>query len=239
MSEIRITPGEHIRDALRRALKMAHESGEAVTFDFNGTPHEVRSDDTYGIAKARAEERVGHEILSRDDEARRSRADLERMKRESREAIEAAAVQTEAELRDSKVPWPESEDAMVEYIRGLVDRPHDYGTCVYAMSMAATAAFQYVAKRLGVTGFQASCADMDILRRTRSLEWGKVLDYSNLLYPQYCDDEHYPPWRSIIEGNRSEFAKRARQKLAESGGIAADGVVKHWRWLASLDSEAA
>lgn len=77
---------------------------------------------------------------------------------------------TEIEMRAEKVPWPETLEELTEYIASLTDREHDYGTCVYAMSLAATAAFQYVSKRLGVTGFQAGCADLDILRRTRSLD---------------------------------------------------------------------
>ncbi len=53
------------------------------------------------------------------------------------------------------------------------------------MSLAAVAAFYYVSHKLGVTGFQASCADMDFLQRTRSMKSGfKILDYDDLLYPQ-------------------------------------------------------
>jgi hypothetical protein len=52
----------------------------------------------------------------------------------------------ESDMRKAKVPWPQSEEELTEYINSLVYRNHDYGTCVYAMSMAAVAAFQYVSQ---------------------------------------------------------------------------------------------
>ncbi len=98
---------------------------------------------------------------------------------------------TEAQLREADVPWPKTRDELMAYVNSLVERDHDYGTCVYAMSMAATAAFYYVSSRLGVTGFQASCADMDILRRTRGYKMGFRLGTKELLHPQNGDDEHF------------------------------------------------
>lgn len=151
-------------------------------------------------------------------------------------AIAEAGVMTEEQMRDTEVPWPDSVEELTAYIRSLLDRPHDYGTSVYAMSMAATAAFQCVARKLGVTGFQASCADMDILRRTRGFKWGRVLNYADLLYPQYCDDKHFPTWETIIRENAAKFAEMAREKLAEPGAESAHlDVLKHWRFLAVLD----
>lgn len=90
-------------------------------------------------------------------------------------------------LRDCKAPWPKQEKELLDAIRSLVDRRHDYGTCVYAMSISAVAAFNYVAHKLGVTGFQASCADLDILTRTRSLKIFRIVDFEQMLYPQSED----------------------------------------------------
>lgn len=136
-------------------------------------------------------------------------------------------------MRDAKVPYLHTDQELSEYIRTLVDRPHDYGTCVYAMSMAATAAFNYVAHKLGTTGFQAGCADMDILRRTRGWKWGKILDYDNLLYPQYCNEEHFPGWQTILQKNALEFADRAKALLAENKNGVSPSVRAHWEKLAA------
>lgn len=92
----------------------------------------------------------------------------------------------EQEMRDTEVPRANTIGELSDYIESLVAKQHDYGTCVYAMSMAATAAFNYVARQLGVTGFQASCADMDVLRRTRRIKGPFMLvDSDKMLYPQY------------------------------------------------------
>jgi hypothetical protein len=159
----------------------------------------------------------------------------EDMEREQAEAIAGAGVQTEEQMRDAKVPWPKSEEELIDYVRALVDRPHDYGTCVYAMSMAATAAFYYVSHKLGVTGFQASCAEMDILRRTRGWEWGRLLDYSNLVYPQYCDAEHFPGINDLMRDPdiRGRLKTMATAKIAEANGHAHPNVKAHWEHLAA------
>jgi hypothetical protein len=140
----------------------------------------------------------------------------------------------EFEMRDSKAPFLDTEEELLAYIRDLVERKHDYGTCVYAASMAATAAFNYVAGTLGMTGFQASCADMDILRRTRHIEGPfSLFRYRDLLYPQY--DLHERLAKQIDEA-RPWLAEKAREFLA-AGRDAAPDVVAHWEKLAAYKGE--
>ena len=43
-----------------------------------------------------------------------------------------AESQAEKEMREARVPTPKSLDELQEYIKGLVEREHDYGTCVRA-----------------------------------------------------------------------------------------------------------
>lgn len=143
-------------------------------------------------------------------------------------------------MRDEEVPYFESVEEVSKYITKLVDQQHSYGTCVYAMSMAATAAFKYVAHKLGVTGFQASCADLDILRRTRGLEWGKILDYDKLLYPQYLHEDNFPTISGLMSDPevRTELKKRAQAKLDQSANDEMrphDAVLEHWRMLAAWE----
>jgi hypothetical protein len=146
-------------------------------------------------------------------------------------AISEAGAATEQEMRDAKVPTLKTDKELLAYIEDLVDRPHNYGTCVYAVSMAATAAFYYVAHKLSITDFQASCADMDILGRTRGWEWGKLLDYSNLLYPQYCNPEYFPSHMDLLRDPEiaEKLSEMAKEKLAE--GEAAETVKAHWESL--------
>lgn len=137
--------------------------------------------------------------------------------REVMKALGVLRTGTEAQLRALKMPWPRSEGDMRRIIQAVSQREHDYGTCVYAMSIAAEAAFHLVAHRLGVTGFQASCADLDFLRRLRGYEMGfRVLNYENLLYPQYADREHFPTHADLTKENIERLGKRAAELLAEN-----------------------
>jgi hypothetical protein len=136
----------------------------------------------------------------------------------------------EMALRDLEAPRPKTTKELVDEVNKLVDMKHDYGTCVYAMSIAATAAFNYVAGKLGVTGFQASCADMDIIRRTRHLNGGFIiLKAEDLLYPQYSLPDKL---QEFIVEQRDWLRTEAKKKLIESPK-ANQRVVDHWKKLAS------
>jgi hypothetical protein len=135
----------------------------------------------------------------------------------------------ETELRDSVAPKPQDIGDLADYINSLTDRKHDYGTCVYAMSLSAVAAFNYVAHKLGVTGFQASCADLDIVRRTRHMEGPFMLiKAEDALYPQgdlhEKLDEVLPKWTDWLG---EEAAKKLHEK-----GTAHPAVLRHWLKLA-------
>lgn len=140
---------------------------------------------------------------------------------------------TEAQLRDLDMPWPHTEKELSAIIAAVTDRQHDYGTCVYAMSIAAEAAFNLVAHKLGVTGFQASCADMDIIRRTRRYKSGfAIIDYDDLLYPQYRHKFDQFQWDNLIRENREHLQKLAKAALADNSNAHPD-VVAHWKRLAA------
>ena len=135
---------------------------------------------------------------------------------------------TEQEMREADAPAPDTLAELSEYIESLTERDHEYGTCVYAMSLAAVAAFNHVARKLGVTGFQASCADMDILRRTRHMD-------GNMLYPQYSIHakvgeamNEWLPWAAV----------EARKLLDKNDGASVSPRVwQHWEQLAALHTD--
>lgn len=223
--------GQHIRDVLADAVGRAAESDERVTFTFNDQEYEVLPGDTYDAARIRAEKVLGGPIRSAEDEAAYWKAESERRDRETREAIENAGAATEAEMRAAEIPRLGSVEELVAYIDSLVQRPHDYGTCVYAMSHAAVAAFNFVARELGVTGFQASCADLDILRHTRRFNAGRLIDYENLLYPQYRDS--IPGFDQYVEEQAEWLAVEAEKKLAGATGPESPAVTAWWQQLAA------
>lgn len=145
---------------------------------------------------------------------------------------------TEKQLRNFKVPWFKTEKGLLSFIRNLLSRKHDYGTCVYAVSLASTATFNYMASKLGITGFQASCADLDILTRTRHLKRFKIINYDDLLYPQYLNSEHFPSYNELIAKNKDWLRKKARKLLKEEKrGLVSRDVWNHWQLLARLKGE--
>jgi hypothetical protein len=227
MKTIEPIPGDDLYGVLRQAVEQAPSR-----FTFNEWTFATRAGETLGDARQRFKKEHGFEVLTPEEGAAKAGRDLEKMRTEHAEAIAAAGVATEAQMRDMEPPRLGTAAELAEYVESLVKRPHDYGTCVYAMSLAAGAAFNYAAGKLGVTGFQASVADMQILKHTRGFKWGRILNYENLLYPQYCDAQHFPDAESLIAEHAGELAKRARVLLAENPK-AHHEVLAHWRRLAA------
>ena len=139
------------------------------------------------------------------------------------------------EMRETKAPTPAHSQALAEYVESLIAGPHTYNTCVSAMSLAAVATYNLVANKLGVTGFQASCADLDILRQTRGLEAGIVINFDNALYPQYDLPKRLA---DALDGSKVWLAEKAAGLLAaesaKAGYPAHPEVVAHWRKLAEV-----
>lgn len=159
--------GTSITDAVWTAIRAADSTKKTVLLCFNG--HELnvapgsnctvvlsQYDNMCNAAyKAYAESPEG-----KADAAERAR---ERAEQETREAA-GPAHDREAMLK-AKVPWPATMAELEETISGYVNGKHTYDTAALAMSLAATATFNYVAKVLGTTGFQAGCAVADFKRR--------------------------------------------------------------------------
>jgi len=131
-------------------------------------------------------------------------------------------------------PWPTTQKELLEIIKALLNREHDYGTCVYAVAFGAQATFNYIASKLGITGFQSGCADMEVLRRVRWMEHGfRILDYKNLLYPQYRD--RFPTYIELIYNNLEMLQKEAKKLLGDKGISPHSNVKKHWEWILGLE----
>lgn len=227
--------GAHISSVAAKAVETLATYGDQdvqVSFEFNGTMAYARKGDTADDVVSRwdTDMRAAHEAYINSDEYKeRERQRAETEKRE-REAVMVETANTEADMRSAKVPWPKTEKQLLEYIGSLVNRHHDYGTCVYAMSMAATAAFNYVSGMLGVTGFQASCADLDILRRTRHMDGPfMIIKAEDALYPQY--NIHGKLSEALTEW-KPWLRDEAKKKMVNSE-TAHPTVRAHWEALAA------
>lgn len=141
----------------------------------------------------------------------------------------------EKEMRESKAASPKTEEELCEYIKSLGgEGDHDYGTCVYAVSLATVATFNLMAHKLGITGFQASCADLDALKRIRRYEDGfRIVNYNKLLFPQYLNDEHFPSHEQLLKDNIKRLSKKAKKLLQESPD-AHKNVVARWKAIVKM-----
>lgn len=124
-------------------------------------------------------------------------------------------MRTEQQMRDQESPWPKSKEEFEAYIESLAAQQHDYGTCAHAMSLAATAAFNYIASKLGTTGFQAGAASIDTIRRIKHLKGPfMIVDVSDEL----CErDRSVTKVKDYIADSRVWLRGEARKKI-ESGG---------------------
>lgn len=107
-----------------------------------------------------------------------------------------------------------------------------YSECPEAMVTAALAAFNLVAKALGVSGWQASYAEMEFLRRSRRIEgpWG-IYTWHDALYPQYDVPGRIAALRYSPDIVRW-LGDEAERLLAEKDdGFVSPQVQAHWRCL--------
>ncbi len=163
--------------------------------------------------------------LRNPQQTQRSNQDLSHMKTTST---------TEAELRAEQAPVPKTIEELNEYIASLEAIVPDYGIAVYVVSLSATATYNYLSYKHGMTGFQASCADLDIIRRTRHLECPFMLvKADDMLFPQY---DMYQNLSDAMREWMPWASQRATELLKDTTGCH-PSVVKRWHLLAvSRDS---
>ena len=226
-----VMAANHINDVCTKAIALANASSKHVHFSFNQTDVTVQPGESVEDVVARwdRDRETAYQTLINSDEYKERQRQHTEEEKAKEEAHHVESAQTEAELRDAKVPWVRTKEQLTEYIESLVNRQHEYGTCCYALSMAADAAFNYVAHKLGVTGFQSSIADLDFIRRTRLMKGPfMLLKAEDMLYPQYnlIDKTMHAKqkWQTWAK-------EEANKKLQETDHAHPD-VIEHWKNLA-------
>ena len=231
MLELDSGAGMYIGTVCKNAVALANEKNTAVHFCFNDThvvvqPNELAEDVQNRWDKDRTE---AYEKWIASPEYAEREAQREAKDKRLLAAVFKEDAQTEEAMRDAKVPWPYTKQQLSDYIESLVNRDHNYGTCVYALSMAAEAAFNYVAHKLGVTGFQSSCADLDFIRRVRSMEGPFILlKAEDMVYPQYDLEEKL---RKAMESWKPWVKEQAQKNLDKDSEHCHPDVVAHWKKL--------
>ena len=125
--------------------------------------------------------------------------------------------------------WPESLEELTEFIKSKTTEDHDYNSASDAMWQVALAAFNYAAREMGTTGFQASVAELMFLAKSRNIDGPFALvTGKDLLYPQY--DIESKVERYIDEW--TPWAAEQAKELLQSRPDAAPAVRLHWQMLA-------
>lgn len=113
----------------------------------------------------------------------------------------------------------------------LNDYCHDYGTICHAISACAIAAAWAAdgSEQGGITGFQAGFVMWDFIRQWRysSNKSGlKIIDYDNMLYPQY---EYKFTNKEIPQSIWESLQEQAEELLREEKPYAHETVIEHWQ----------
>lgn len=130
--------------------------------------------------------------------------------------------------------YKEAKKVTLEKLPGFInhlmnDYRHDYGTICHAMAAGGIATMWAIDKapQGGITGFQAGCIMWEFIRHW-NYSYNKcglrLVDYDDMLYPQYYDRFQKTISKSVWESLQAE----ARQHLANNGG-AVTAVTAHWK----------
>lgn len=123
-------------------------------------------------------------------------------------------------------------EELVTFLNRLVTAyTHDYGTIVHACVAAMVAAFSFINKsdQGGITGFQAGAIGWEMIKEFMGINGpAKIVDYENLLYPQY----DYKFEKTISKDTWDYIVEKAKQKLAEDNEHTHLDVLAHWQSIA-------
>jgi hypothetical protein len=125
-----------------------------------------------------------------------------------------------------------SQKDLAKLLKEVLDYQHDYGTIVYGCMAAMKAAFSVVNRspQGGITGFQASCLGWECIQEFMSVKPPcRILDYNNLLYPQYASKFE----KVISQDAWNDLRKKAEEKLKDKNELVHPSVVKHWQSIAA------
>ena len=118
-------------------------------------------------------------------------------------------------------------EELPEFIRHLTeDYYNDYGTACHAVAAGAVAAAWALCEKEGLSSFQAGFVMWDFIRNwtCQSNKCGlKLLDYDDMLYPQYDDKYEKTISSHVWRALQNEAAERLKKEMN-----ACESVKAHW-----------
>jgi len=230
--------GQHISVAIQDAITEANEHKESVSFEFNGTKVVVKpGDDAEDIFRGWVEKREAEQEAWRkspegQEYEKRQREEAEKLRKRE----EAGVVHDEDKLRDLACPKVETIEDLVNVVNTYRNGKHTYGTSAYAAAIVAEAAFNFMARELGLTGFQAGFASMRLVGRIKNIDGPfMIMKARDALYPQMDLRGHLQEaldeWKPWLQQEAQQLLDE-NQKRKETMRAHAN-VVARWRHLAS------
>lgn len=141
-------------------------------------------------------------------------------------------VQVQSELYEKRKNLPAGDfEKLCEFLKLCETYDDDYGGVAVATGQAALAVMEYFAHIFGLTSFQASFVNFEILRgwtysdNKTSL---KIVNYDYMLYPQYA----YKFDKTVTPSTWEAIQKEARKFLDERGSFGHKvhpSVISHWQ----------
>jgi hypothetical protein len=120
-------------------------------------------------------------------------------------------------------------ESLPEFLSHLANNyVHDYGTICHAVAASALAAAYAMnaSPAGGITGFQAGCIMWEFIQKWMNYKSPlKLIDYGNMLYPQYKNKFD----KTISKETWEYLQKEASKLLAESNEITSPNVINHWK----------
>lgn len=112
---------------------------------------------------------------------------------------------------------------------------YEYGVAPRAIAQAVLATAEYLADKMGITGFQAGFVMWDFLYGwtfTNNKCGLKVVNYDNMLYPQYDNgfEKTIPDyvWENLQAEAKKKLEANAKEEMNGDWG-ACPSVLEHWQ----------
>ena len=104
---------------------------------------------------------------------------------------------------------------------------YDYGVAPRSIGAVSVVVANYLSYKMGITGFQAGFAMWDFIKgyiKTGNKCGMKLVDYDDMLYPQYA----YKYEKTISPSVWETIQEKAKENLAERGRCVHPDVRSHW-----------
>lgn len=149
---------------------------------------------------------------------------------EAESKIDEFAIKKELEEKRKNIG---SFEELAEFLKDIKDNYNaGYGGAPRSIAQACLATGWFLSSEFGITGFQAGCVMWDFIcgwSYTNNEVGLQIIDYDNLLYPQY----DYKFENFTISNRQKDKLIEVAQSRLDTETMAAPAVINRWKELAA------